>query len=143
MFAVHAVKSCSAFRPAPEQMPPLNALIVTAGCIEWFCGLLVAVGFFAGYAAFLASGLMACLPISAGPFPATISIRSYQFLPSVNRGELAVMYCSVFLSIAAQGSGVWSVDRCPENRRYRATLRVRTLDEFNLDSPVPRAAPRE
>ena len=31
--------------------------------------------------------------------------------PIVNGGELAVLFCSVFLCIASRGSGVWSVDR--------------------------------
>ncbi|HZV83184.1 MAG TPA: LuxR family transcriptional regulator, partial [Geobacteraceae bacterium] len=31
-------------------------------------------------------------------------------LPIQNNGELAVLYCFVFLFIAAQGSGIWSVD---------------------------------
>jgi putative oxidoreductase len=35
-----------------------------------------------------------------------------KFLPPINGGELAVMYCFVFLFIAAYGSGVWSVDSC-------------------------------
>ena len=33
-----------------------------------------------------------------------------KYLPIVNKGELAVLYCFLFLYIAAQGSGVWSID---------------------------------
>ena len=61
------------------------------------------IGLFTGIAAFFASGLMAF-----GYFIAHFSMQA--FLPIVNRGELAVLYCFVFLYIAARGSGVWSVE---------------------------------
>jgi putative oxidoreductase len=60
------------------------------------------IGFFASFAAFLASGTMAVAYFMfhqpGGP------------LPIQNGGELAVVYCFAFLYIAARGSGVWSID---------------------------------
>jgi putative oxidoreductase len=110
MFAVHGSQKLFGIPPRPEQMKSLDALIATAGGIELVCGLLVAVGFFAGCAAFLASGQMA---VAYFGWHCPHNFDSiYQFLPSVNGGELAVMYCFIFLLIAAQGSGVWSVDAC-------------------------------
>jgi putative oxidoreductase len=110
MFAVHGSQKLFGIPPRPEQMKALNALIASAAGIELICGILVAVGFLAGCAAFLASGEMAVAYFMAH-FPHNFD-SIYRFLPSVNQGELAVMYCFVFLYIAAQGSGVWSVDQC-------------------------------
>lgn len=86
--------------PAPGGLPPLMAV---AGTIELVGGILILVGFFAGFVAFIACGLMA-----AAYFMAHFS--SEKFLPLVNGGELAVLYCFVFLYIASRGSGVWSID---------------------------------
>jgi putative oxidoreductase len=66
------------------------------------CGLLIAVGFLTGYAAFIASGEMAIAYFMAH-FPT-------HPLPILNDGEPAVLYCFLFLYMASQGSGPWSVD---------------------------------
>jgi putative oxidoreductase len=77
-------------------------LTVTAGIIEFFGGLLVALGLLTGIAAFIASGEMAAAYFMAhapqGPWPI------------LNKGELAVVYCFLFLYFAAKGAGIWSVD---------------------------------
>src|SRR5829696_5775443 len=65
------------------------------GLIELSCGLLVAVGLFTRPAAFLASGTMAVAYIQ---FHWKLALGS-DFLPLVNKGELAVLYCFVFLLI--------------------------------------------
>jgi putative oxidoreductase len=110
MFAVHGSQKLFAIPPRPEQMHSLNTLMKTAGGIEFGCGLLIAVGFLGGYAAFLASGQMA-VAYFMRHFPHNFE-SIYQYLPSANGGELAVLYCFVFLFIAAYGSGAWSVDAC-------------------------------
>ena len=109
MFAVHG---CQKLFGVPGNMPrvPLASLMGFAGGIELVCGLLIGVGFFAGYAAFLASGQMAVAYFMAH-FPHKF-VSIYQYSPTENHGELAVMYCFVFLFIAAYGSGIWSVDAC-------------------------------
>lgn len=93
----------------PEPMPPgAPAFIVyVAGPIELVGGVLVMIGLFTSWAAFLCSGLMAFaywighgLGLN-GPF---------SIFPSVNHGELAVLYCFAFLFISARGAGIWSVD---------------------------------
>jgi putative oxidoreductase len=78
-----------------------NPKMLLAGIIE-ISGLLVAVGLLASWAAFLASGEMAVAYFTAH--------APGGFLPIVNKGELAVLYCFVFLYIASRGSGRWSVD---------------------------------
>ena len=62
----------------------------------------MAIGLFASLAAFLASGEMAVAYFKAH-FP-------QGFWPILNQGELAVLYCFLFLYIAARGSGVLSMD---------------------------------
>src|SRR5882672_11329144 len=79
-----------------------NPLMATAGVIEFFGGGLVALGLMAGYAAFLASGMMAV---------AYFMVHAPGgFWPIVNHGEPAALYCFVFLYIASRGSGRYGVD---------------------------------
>jgi putative oxidoreductase len=102
----------------PQQAPPgsapqsLSALTATAGAIELVGGILIMIGLFAGFAAFLASGLMA-----VAYFMAHFSMQA--FLPLQNRGELAVLYCFLFLYIASRGAGVWSVDALMNRSQQR------------------------
>jgi putative oxidoreductase len=75
---------------------------MTAGVIELLCGLLIALGVWAGYAAFIASGEMASAYF--------IAHASGGLSPLANKGELAVVYCFFFLFIASKGSGLLSLD---------------------------------
>ena len=83
-------------------------LMATAGIIEFFGGVLVAVGLFTGFAAFLASGMMAVAYFMAH--------APNGFWPIANHGELAVLYCFVFLYISFRGSGRLSVDALRRRR---------------------------
>jgi putative oxidoreductase len=82
---------------------PLVSQMGLAGIIEFFCGLMIALGLLTGPAAFVASGEMAW--------------AYFQFhaprnaWPILNGGELAVALCFTFLYIASTGSGSFSVDR--------------------------------
>jgi putative oxidoreductase len=73
-----------------------------AGPIELVGGTLVMIGLFTQWTALLCSGLMACAYWMAHGLNHP--------LPLVNHGELAVLYCFVFLAIAAHGAGILSVD---------------------------------
>jgi putative oxidoreductase len=84
------------------QKVELASMMGLAGVIEFLGGLLVAVGLFAGSAAFLCSGLMA--------FAYFMAHAPKGFWPIANHGELAVAYCFVFLYIAMRGSGPGSID---------------------------------
>jgi putative oxidoreductase len=84
---------------APAQ---LFSLLGIAGLIELITGALIAVGFATRTAAFIASGQMAAAYFM-GHFPAS-------FWPIENDGELAVLYCFVFLYMATRGSGIWSIN---------------------------------
>lgn len=81
----------------------LNATMAVGGAIELLGGLMIMLGLFAWIAAFIASGMMA-----VAYFGWHFAMAA--FLPIQNRGELAVVYCFVFLYIAARGSGIWSLD---------------------------------
>jgi putative oxidoreductase len=99
LFACHgAQKILGAFGGKPVS----GAQVLTAGSIELVGGLLIAVGLLTSYAAFLASGLMA--------FAYFMVHAPGGFWPIVNKGELAVLYCFLFLYMAAHGSGRYSID---------------------------------
>ena len=73
-----------------------------AGVIELVCGVLLVIGLFSRPAAFIASGMTAV---------AYFMVHAPQgFYPILNKGELAALYCFVFLYIAAAGAGPWSLD---------------------------------
>lgn len=74
-----------------------------AGILEFFGGLLVLFGLFTRPVAFLLSGQMAV---------AYFMVHAPKgFWPIANRGDLAVIWCFVFLYLAAAGGGAWSLDR--------------------------------
>ena len=82
--------------------PEHHGMMLIAGIIEFGGGLLMAIGLFTRVAAFLASGEMA-----AAYFMVHAKMG---FWPILNKGELAVAYCFVFLFIAAHGAGAFSLD---------------------------------
>jgi putative oxidoreductase len=90
------------FGSQPGGTAPPFSLMGLAGLIEFFGGVLITVGWLAGYAAFIASGEMA-----AAYF---ISHFPRGFWPIQNMGEPAVLNCFIFLYIASRGAGVWSID---------------------------------
>lgn len=102
LFMLHGTQKIFNFPPSEMagQMPAFIKWF--SGGIELVTGAMVLVGFMAGWAAFLASGLM------AGAYWMAHGLNS--LLPHTNGGELAVLYCFGFLVIAARGSGIWSVD---------------------------------
>jgi len=102
LFLWHGTQKLLGYPPASYD-PPWHVQYI-AGGIELVGGALIMIGLFTAPAAFLASGLMA-----AAYWMAHASFDS-NFLPILNRGELAVMWCFVFLYISAKGSGIWSVD---------------------------------
>lgn len=86
----------------------LISLIGFAGVLELFGGLLVLFGFFTRPVAFILSGEMA--------FAYFMAHAPHGFFPILNHGELAVLYCFVFLYLAVAGGGVWSVDQIQGRR---------------------------
>jgi putative oxidoreductase len=81
---------------------PLTSPGGVAGILEFFGGILIVLGLFTRYTAFVLSGLMAVAYFMAH--------APQGFHPINNNGELAIMYCFVFLYLAAAGGGPWSLD---------------------------------
>jgi len=86
--------------PVPGEAPAF--VLYMAGPIELVGGTLVMLGLFTRWAAFLCSGLMAAAYWMAHGTKALFPIE--------NGGELAVLYCFVFLFLSAHGAGIWSAD---------------------------------
>ncbi len=82
----------------------------TAGWIELIGGSLIALGLFTVPAAFICSGQMAVAYFKAHAPQA--------FWPVENRGELAVIYCFLFLYLAARGAGRFSLDHALGKNKY-------------------------
>ena len=85
-----------------DHIPPI---IVVAGAIELVGGVLLTVGLFTRIVAFILSGEMAFA------FWLGHVGRTGQIVPILNDGTLAVVFCFVFLYLAAAGPGPWSLDR--------------------------------
>ena len=115
MFAMHGSQKLLGWPPMPAGMAgPLPPLMKVAGGIELVCGLLIAIGLFTGIVAFIASGEMA-----AAYFMGHASHGS--FWPLENQGELAVLYCFLWLFVAAHGAGIWSIDNALRHRTVVTT----------------------
>lgn len=82
---------------------PIASQLGAASVIELACGLLIAFGLLTSIAALLASGEMAFAYFQAH--------APRGFWPIQNQGELAVLYCFLFLYIASRGTGMWGVAR--------------------------------
>jgi len=101
MFAVHGAQKLFGFLGGRQM--PVGSLFWVGGVIELVGGLLIAIGLFTSWAAFIASGEMAV---------AYFMVHFKDgFWPILNKGELAVLYCFVFLYIACRGGGRYSVGR--------------------------------
>ena len=101
LFACHGAQKL--FGVLGGQQVVLASQFGAAGVIEFVGGLLIAIGFLTGTAAFIASGEMAYAYFTAHMPKGGVPIQ--------NGGELAALYCFVFLYIAARGAGIWGVDK--------------------------------
>lgn len=99
LFAQHGAQKLFGLLEGQQATAPR---MLVAGTIEFFGGILILLGLFAAVAAFLASGLMA--------FAYFLAHAPQGFWPILNRGELAALYCFLFLFMAAHGSGRYSLD---------------------------------
>jgi putative oxidoreductase len=102
LFIWHGAQKMFGFPIPPGGDVPLLVTWV-AGPIELVGGALIAIGLYTRWAAFVCSGQMA---VAYWTFHAHRALT-----PLENHGELAILYCFVFLCIAATGPGVWSLDR--------------------------------
>ncbi len=95
----------------------LMSLMGLAGILETFGGLLILVGLFTRPVAFVLCGFMAVAYFMghAG--------QGHMLLPMLNQGELAVLYCFVFLYFVFAGAGVWSLDNMRQRSRVATAPR--------------------
>jgi putative oxidoreductase len=89
-----------------DTVPPVGSQLWIGGLIELVGGSLIALGAFAPYAAFLASGTMAVAYVQ---YHWRLQLDR-ELLPRLNGGELALLYSFLFLFVACRGSGIWSID---------------------------------
>ena len=87
--------------------PPVGSQLWTGGVIELVGGALIALGLGTRWAAFICSGEMA---VAYFQFHWKFQTGA-TFFPGVNKGELAVLYCFVFLFIATRGAVKWGLDK--------------------------------
>ena len=99
LFAVHGAQKLLGVLGGRQV--PIMSQFGLAGVIELVGGLMIAAGIFASLAAFVASGEMAVAYFQAHAPKAAWPVQ--------NGGELAVLFCFVFLYVAARGNGTWSV----------------------------------
>jgi putative oxidoreductase len=110
LFVEHGASKILGFPPSPMHAPSgppppefMAALAGASGWIELIGGLLLALGLFTRFSAFILSGEMAV---------AYFMVHAPNgFFPMLNKGEIAVLYCFVFLYLSVAGGGPWSIDR--------------------------------
>jgi putative oxidoreductase len=107
LFACHGVQKLFGMLGGQSQVS--NPVLLAAGIIEIVGGGFVAMGLWTSYAAFISSGEMAVAYFMAH--------AAKGFWPIQNKGELAVLYCFVFLYIASRGSGVLSVEAMTKKKK--------------------------
>lgn len=99
----HGSQKLFNFPPSGQGGGSLPPLMLVAGILEFFGGLLFLLGLFTRPVAFILSGMLAVAYFMAH--------APGGFFPLVNKGELAVLYCFVFFYFAFAGGGAWSLDR--------------------------------
>ena len=105
LFLAHGTTKFLGF-PATQMTPApgaaMDTMTIVTGTLEVVGGALIVLGLFTRITAFILSGFMA-----VGYFMAH---APQNFHPILNHGELAIMFCFVFLYLAAAGAGPWSID---------------------------------
>lgn len=113
LFAQHGAQKLFAVL-GRETAVDTGSLLWTAGVLEFYGGIALVLGLFTRPIAFVLSGLMA--------FAYFLRHAEQAFFPIQNSGELAALYCFVFLYLAARGGGAFSIDGAfMARRRVKAT----------------------
>ena len=104
LFMEHGTTKLFQFPPTEmfAQTPETGSLMWIAGVLELVGGALLVIGFFTRPVAFVLSGMMAVAYWTAHAPQA--------FYPINNGGDASILFCFIFLYLAAAGAGPWSVD---------------------------------
>ena len=102
LFLQHATIKLFSFPPSQMPSPGLFSFFGAIGVLELVGSLLLIAGFWTRLAAFVLSGEMAVAYFMAH--------APQSLYPVLNMGESAVLFCFVFLYIAAAGLGAWAID---------------------------------
>jgi len=105
LFLEHGTQKFLNFPPRANAGPILFSLAGLQGILELLGGILIVIGLFTRPVAFILAGDMAVAYFMAH--------APRGFFPLINGGQLAILFCFVFLYLFVAGGGVWSVD----NRR--------------------------
>ncbi|HTU12094.1 MAG TPA: DoxX family protein [Allosphingosinicella sp.] len=109
LFIAHGLQKYFGFPvPGPFGLAAPLSLMGVAGALELVGGSLVLIGLLTRPSAFILCGMMA--------FAYFIGHAPRGFLPIVNQGEAAILFCFIFLLLSAAGPGAWSLDRLRAER---------------------------
>jgi putative oxidoreductase len=122
LFLLHGSSKLFGFPPFPRALPEPGELLWIGAVLELIGGLMLLAGLFSRPIAFILSGEMA---VAYWMFHAPQST-----FPSVNMGEPAILFCFIFLLIAAAGPGPWSLDA---SRRRKVTI----TEDAATGEPMP------
>lgn len=107
IFLMHGTAKLFGFPETEMPMPEAGSLMWAGGLLEFVGGLMLLVGILSRPVAFILAGEMA---VAYWMFHAPEALYPLQ-----NGGDAAILYCFVFLFIAAAGPGPWSIDaRLPQ-----------------------------
>jgi len=112
LFLEHGTQKLLGFPPPVNPGPALVSLLGVQGILELVGGILILIGLFTRPVAFILAGDMAVAYFYAH--------APRGFFPTLNGGQLAILFCFVFLYFFVAGGGVWSVDEQRSNRRALA-----------------------
>ena len=102
LFLEHGTQKLLGFPPSEHAAPALFSLIGVQGILELVGGFLILIGLFTRPVAFMLAGDMAVAYFMAH--------APKSFFPTLNGGQLAILFCFVFLYSAFAGGGEWSAD---------------------------------
>jgi len=102
LFLEHGTGKLLGFPPSDHAAPTLFSLMGLQGALELVGGFLILIGLFTRPVAFVLAGDMAVAYFMAH--------APKSFFPTLNGGQLAILFCFVFLYLAFAGGGEWSAD---------------------------------
>jgi putative oxidoreductase len=109
LFLEHGTQKLLGFPPPVNPGPALLSLLGFQGILELVGGILILIGLFTRPVAFILAGDMAVAYFYAH--------APRGFFPTLNGGQLAILFCFVFLYLFVAGAGVWSVDEVRSRSR--------------------------